>query len=109
MRPVYIIDVLKNVWDVKGNVITSSTKSVLLEVLHAAISYFAPYLARSKHSRHNTNIIVEITGPDINVYDTRKTLWPIGQEHVDKSGRVTFKARGFFNQINETKYVTHIR
>ena len=48
---------------------------------------------------------MEITGPDINVYNTRKTLWPIGQEHVDKSGRVTFKARGFFNQISETKWV----
>ena len=92
--------------------ITSSTKSVLVEVLRAAISYFAPWLARSKRSRHNTNIIVEITGSDINVYNTRKkTLWPIGQgqERVDKSGCVTFKARRFVNQISATKYHTYIR
>ena len=109
MRPVYVVDVIKNIWDMKGNVITISTKSILLEVLHASISYFTPNVARSKRSGYYTNIIVKITGPDININNTRETFWSIGQEHVYKSGRVTFKARGFFDQISETKYVTHIR
>ena len=119
MRPVYVIDVVKNIWDMKGNVITISTKSILLEVLHAAISYFTPILARRKCSGYYTNIIVKITGPDININNTRETFWSIGQEHAYRSvcvvcvcvcvcvwgggggggggGGVIFEARGFFN------------
>ena len=56
------------------NVIKISTKSILLEVPHAAISSFAPFLGSSKHCRHNTNIHAKITVPRINVYNIRKTL-----------------------------------
>ena len=86
MRPVYVVDVVKNIWDMKGNVITISTKSILLEVLHVGISYFTPNLARSKRSGYYTNMIVKITGPDININNTREAFWSIGQEHVYKSG-----------------------
>ena len=63
----------------------------------------------SKRSSYYTNIIVKITGPNININNTREAFWSIGQEHVYKSGGVTFEARGFLNQISETKNATHIR
>ena len=92
MQSTYVVDVVKNISDMKGNVITISTKSVPLEVLHAAISYFTPNLERSERSGYYTNAIVKVVGPAININNTRETFWSIGQKHVYKGGGVTFEA-----------------
>ena len=57
--------------------------------------------------RHKCN--VEITGPNINIENSRGKLWSIGQKHVYKCGSVPFETRCLLNQICKTKYVTNIR
>ena len=53
------------------------TKSILTEVFHATIYYFATYLARSKCSWRDTNIIMKVAGANVN-----KTFWSVGQKDV---------------------------
>ena len=59
MSPIYVINVVKNICNMKGCIINICTKYLLLEVFHATVHNFAPYLARSKNSRGNANVIMK--------------------------------------------------
>ena len=83
----------------KGYIINICTKYLLLEVFHATVHNFAPYLARSKNSRGNANVIMKITDTNIGVKNTSETFWPVGQEYVNEGGDITFETSWLFNKI----------
>ena len=83
----------------KGYIINICTKYLLLEVFHATVHNFAPYLARSKNSRGNANVIMKITDTNVGVKNTSETFWPIGQEYVNEGGDITFETSRLFNKI----------